>query len=188
MIVHEVRHVVKLFEVDLFAPFAVVASQVGHVLVVEEGVSEPVEERVVEHRSDAAHIPTDVAHVTVENLTDGVHTSTVGELLPEPLRHFRHGVYTQPVKIVLPDDGADPRQQCRPNIVIFLLEVGQPSKSAVLDAVLVVGGEVVVADNAVVVVVRGIVEQIIGAVVGIGVAHVITDDIHHHPDVAGVTR
>lgn len=48
VVVTEVGHVVKFVRIKIFAPLVVVVSQIVHIFLVEESISDPEEERIVE--------------------------------------------------------------------------------------------------------------------------------------------
>jgi hypothetical protein len=52
VVINKVGHVIQGFKVDVFGPLVVIVSDVGHVLVVEDSVSDPEEEWVVEDAAD----------------------------------------------------------------------------------------------------------------------------------------
>lgn len=52
VIIDEVGHVIEAFKVDVLGPLIVIISDVVHVFVVEDGVSDPKEEWVIENTAD----------------------------------------------------------------------------------------------------------------------------------------
>ena len=183
VVVTEIGQVVQSVGVGVFGPLAVVISEVVHVLLVEEGVSHPEEERVVQHRVQGPQVASHVPHAPVEDLPHRVHPRGLGKLAPEPLRHFGNGVDSYPIDVVLADEISDPAEQGGADVVVLLLEVGQLGQPAVLNPVLVVVGEVLVRNLAPVVVVAGVVERRINSEIGVQIAHMVGHHVHHHQNI-----
>lgn len=187
MIVHEIGHIVQWFWINIFSPFIVVVSDIGHVLIVEDSVSDPEKERVVKCTTDWSDVTANVPHGAVENLTDSVNSWSLSELTPEPFGHLWNCIDSQAVDLVFLDQVMDPAQKSGSNVVVFLLQVGEICQAAVFYSVLVVVGKVGVWNGTEIVVMLGLIERIVNTVVFIKISHVISDNIDHDPDVPGMT-
>lgn len=106
---------------------------------------------------------------------------------PEPFWHFGNSVDSQTVNVVFLNQISDPAQQSGSDVIVLLLQVSQVGQSAVFNSVLVVSSKIVVRNGTPIMVVFFLVERIIDAKVFIQIAHVITDDVDHDPNVSGVT-
>ena len=109
-------------------------------------------------------------------------------MTPEPFWNLRNSVNSDAVNVVFVNEVPYPTQKCCPYVVVFLFEVGEFGQSAVLDAVLVMVGEVGVGDVAPIVVVARVVEGSVDSEVSVEVSHMIGDHVDHHqnsPLVAG---
>lgn len=144
MVITEIGQIVQFVQIDAFAPLAVVIAQIVHVLLVEQGVSDPEEERIVENRIQCAHVSSHVAHPSIEDFSDCVYSCSLCELAPKPLRHLRYSINPYPIDMILVDEIAYPTEQGSADIVVLLLEIGQLGQSAVFNSILVVGGEILI--------------------------------------------
>ena len=183
MIVHEIAEIVQFISIDSSSPLIIMTPQISHILVVKNSVPYPKEERIVQHSIQRAQISRKVAHISIKDLPDSIDPSSILELFPEPFWHFGYSVDSDPVDLVFLDQVADPLQQLCADPIVLLFQVGQTCQSAVLDSVLVFCGEVVVRDYAVPVVVVGRVEGHVLSVIFVQVAHMITHNINHNPNI-----
>jgi len=69
MVITEVAQIVQLVEIQIFAPFGVVVYQTVHIFLVEEYVSDPEEERVVENSVHGTNVPCYVVHIPVKDFS-----------------------------------------------------------------------------------------------------------------------
>ena len=70
VVITEIGQVVKFVEINVLTPLGIVISKVVHVLLVEESISYPKEERIVENTIHTSHITTCITHRSIENFTD----------------------------------------------------------------------------------------------------------------------
>lgn len=179
MIITEVGHIVESVWINIFAPLVIVVSKIVHILLVEQSVSNPKEERIVKASVQRTQVTSNVPHVAIEDLTNSVNSWGLRELTPEPFGYFWDSIDSETINMILADKISNPIQKCGPHIVIFLFEICQLGKSAVLDPVLIVVGEILIWNLAPVVIVRGIIERSVDSEVGVEIPHVIADHVNH---------
>ena len=74
MVVTEIAHIVESINIDIFAPFIVVIPKIVHIFLIEECISDPEEEGVVENGVKGAQIASKVPHIAIEDFTYSVDT------------------------------------------------------------------------------------------------------------------
>ena len=120
VIIDEVGHVIEAFKVDILGPLIVIISDVVHVFVVEDGVSDPKEEWVIENTADWSDVRSKVPHWAIEDFSDGINSWSLGELGPEPFWHFGDGIDSQTINVVFLNQVSDPTQQSGSDVIVFL--------------------------------------------------------------------
>ena len=123
VVITEIGQVVKFVEINVLTPLGIVISKVVHVLLVEESISYPKEERIVENTIHTSHITTCIAHRSIENFTDWVDSWGLRELTPKPFGHFWNSINSNTINFVFIYQVSNPVEKCGSNIVIFLFEI-----------------------------------------------------------------
>lgn len=72
MVVAEVSHIVKSIGVNIFGPFGVIVPEVVHIFLVEESVSDPEEEGIVEYGIKGLKVSSKVPHISIEDFPNSI--------------------------------------------------------------------------------------------------------------------
>lgn len=181
MVIHKHTEGIDVLE---FGRFLVVsASDAVHTLAVLPDILDCEVHGVVEKARYVVLVVAHIAGVSVEALSDGVDASGLGVLRPKILGNLRDCVNPDSVEAVALNDALDPVLQILSDVRVFLGQIWQISKSAVLNLLLVVP----VLDLAVVVIVFSLVQGIDLGEIHTDGAYMVGYDVDHHPDAFGVS-
>jgi hypothetical protein len=72
VVITKIGHVVESVGVDILPPLIIVGSQVSHVLLIEESIANPEEERIVEAGIQRTKVASNIPHIPIEDLSDCV--------------------------------------------------------------------------------------------------------------------
>lgn len=181
VVIHKHTEGIDVLEFGGF--FVVSASDAVHALAALPDILDCEVHRVVE---EARHVVLVVAHVvgvSVEALSDRVDAGGLGVLRPEILGNLGDCVDPDSVKAVALHDALDPVLQILSDVRVFLSQIWQISKSAVLNLLLVVP----VRDLAVVMIVFSLVQGVDLREIHTNGAYMVGYDVDHHPDAFGVS-
>lgn len=180
MIVNKDAKEVDIFEIGVFSVVSV--ANLIHRLPIAENVIDCVVHWVVEQGRDVVLVWGNVGRVSVEAFSHLENASSFSILFPELAFDFGDCVNANSIETVLLNDSFHPVFKVLTHVGILLVQIGEISQATVLNLTLIVP----VRDLAVIVVVFSPVEGVDGAVVLTDGAHVVSNDVNHHPDAFGV--
>jgi len=124
-----------------------------------------------------------VWEVITENFSDGVDTSSFGEISPEVLGNIRDSVDSEGVKIISLDEVSNPLEESLLNEGMILIKIRESTKPASFHSVRVHGTNLFT--FRILVVVAGVVERNNSGVVPvINISNVVGNDVNHDPHVS----
>jgi hypothetical protein len=123
-----------------------------------------------------------VTRIVVKDLSNLIHSGSLGEFFPKRFRNFRNSVNSNPVNLVLLNKVLNPVLECLSHPGVFLSQIRQPRQSAVFHLPLIV--PVINVTSSVVMLI--FVERVDLAEVRTDWGDVVGYYIYHHPHAFGM--
>lgn len=142
MVVYKNTECVNVFELRAF--FVIPITNLVHALLATKYVLDCVVHGVVEKTSEILRVGANISGVSVEAFTHLENSSTFSILPPEVLGDLRNGIDSNSIKVKFRNDAFDPVFEVVSNVIVGLIQVGESSKSAVLNTILVIPVDVTI--------------------------------------------